>query len=628
MPTAYAEVLEASWTAVPYSDAAIALYPTSPVDGGFVGRTPTPIPASNPVADAAWDAATYVDSAGNRRWVPTPGDEDLIGRVTANPYDGLDELVESAGASAGRAAGSNIDDVIGQLGGRAGIGAGAAIGGVLAGYGEYASGGGLASAAAVGVGAGIGGAAGTVIGGAIGTVAGPVGVAIGGAIGGAIGSAIGAAIGDALIPDANRNGAQATGAPPFTGGQCDGVVYLVTYSPSSQWNSGQSTTGFVVGPVSGIQYVPLSDQSKAAIVFDKNGASSSSVTMDINAPEDGRIIGLSRLDGGADSCGDPAPGLETYDPNGDPTRTRPRRPIIDLPGVPLPRRRPRGRGRGFDPDGYRPTGEPVPGVDDDGNPIDPSLPDGYPDPAPYPDPTGDDGRDGDNGDGDGDGDGECDPCEKLDEILELLKQPFSGEMLLEPCGEGDAKSYGFEDEGLTGLHLQLKSLSRAVKDIWDAVKCGPGELALPESWAIRTSRTLPQYVVIWKVVGRGIESSWSSTIPHPRYHRASDLVSAYQHVDYVRGNFQATIQNADNTHSIVNCKNKPEATKMRKWINRLQNPEVVQRQKMKLTEGIVRENPIEEIRVEPTLIKYFATGAKTMTPDWVVAIKDRRARIF
>lgn len=61
-------------------------------------------------------------------------------------------------------------------------------------------------------------------------------------------------------------------------------------------------------------------------------------------------------------------------------------------------------------------------MDDDGDPIDPSLPDGYPDPAPYPEPTDDDGDGEGDGDGDGEGDGEeeCDPCEKLDKIYQIL----------------------------------------------------------------------------------------------------------------------------------------------------------------------------------------------------------------
>lgn len=623
MPTAYAEVLEASWTAVPYSDAAIAVYPTSPVDGGFVGRSPTPIPASNPVADAAWDAATYVDGAGNRRWVPTAAEDDLIRRVTANPYDGLDELVESSARSVGRSAGSSLDDVVGQLGGRASIGAGAAIGGAIAGYSEYASGGGLASAVAVGVGAGIGGAAGTVIGGAIGTVAGPVGVAIGGAIGGVIGSAIGAAIGDAIIPDANKNGAQAIGDPPFEGGQC-AVGYNVFFSGITTLTNGQTTNysnalaTSVQGPISAAYFYLVGNQLR---FVSQSAGGTVDNSFQFNVQSHSLSISVARQDGQIDNCGNPGGAPALYDPNTNPNRPAFRDPSIDLPGGPLPRRRPRGRGRGFDPDGYRPTGEPVPGVDDDGNPIDPSLPDGYPaDPGPYPDPTGDDGTDG--GAGDGDGDGQCDPCAKLDEILDLLKAPFSGEVILEPCEDeedGETMTYEFEDQGIAGLHYQLKSMTLALEDIWDRVKCESDEtITIPEHWPLRRGAERPQLIVVYRTKER--DGSWGNTryqfsIPWFDHRKRKTLKTSLPRT-IRKGAKQASLLLTDNSKMTLFCSTHAEGERVLKSFELLVVPRFRTRDIRFSDLNGNGKREYQRVTVHPFVAKYYPAGMRNLSPSW------------
>lgn len=619
--TAYAtarEILEAAWTAVPTTPGAIQPYPSSPATGGYVRPAP-PLPSVPPIGTPSLEAQIYVDSAGRRSWLPTPGEQELIDRVTANPYDGMDELLGRG--AVGRATGSNIDDVIGQLGGRGGLGAGGVVAGAFAAYGEYSSGGGVASAVGVGVGAGAGSVAGTVVGGLVGSALGPAGTVVGGAIGGMIGSAIGGAIGDALIPDANTNGAQYEGPPQFEGGQCV-TTYLVQLSNSG--GSPATTSAFANGPIGGTRKVgPNAFGAYSWFVtgqtdtFFRTGA----------AGENWSVSSVSRTDGGADNCGNPAGQPTLYDPNGDPTKTRPIVPPIELPPSPLPRLRPGlpNAPRLPDPDGYRPTGEPVPGTDEDGEPIAPGVPDGYPtgDPAPYPDPGPDPTPDGDDGNDGGNGEEPCDPCAKLDEILELLKPEIAGEIDLSPCPVGDNSPQDIrtvEGTGLTGISSKLDLALDGVSELWELLRCGSDTpmLLTPEWWAYRAGSERPQLLVVYAM--KNDDGSWSRTrfqFNIPWFdNRKRKVLKSILPKKIQKGRHQGTLTLSDNSKMIQFCKSQSEAERVLKTFEQL----VINRYKtgdirFADTNGNARRK-FREITVELMEARYYAQGQRQESPSW------------
>jgi len=121
--------------------------------------------------------------------------------------------------------------------------------------------------------------------------------------------------------------------PPFTGGQCSGVAYVVLRQ--NQLDTGpfgspanSSGTGPVIGP-----YVDFdgSGVGRAGIEF----ASGKVQTLDgpasqVRAPT---IISITRSDGGADTCGNPP---TQYDPGAPVTGVPGPSPVPSPPGVPWP----------------------------------------------------------------------------------------------------------------------------------------------------------------------------------------------------------------------------------------------------------------------------------------------------
>lgn len=623
--TTYAtpEVLEATWEAVSpgATGGAIEIRPyptaTSRAGGGFARPAP---PAAPPgaVGDSAWAANTYTDRMGNRQWLPTP-EEAAWHRRNGFPVPGIDDLPDhrarpprpvprNPATSVGRAAGGSLDDVMRGVGGAGGLATGGLLAGGIAGYAEYQSGGGVASAVAVGVGAGVGSAVGTVIGGVAGSALGPVGTVVGGMIGGALGSAIGGAIGDALIPDANLNGVSAEGTdPPFSGGQGVGVSYQVQselhYEQAvgyHHWRNGWIVTGWephvstsirtVLGPIRGLvaRYSPAHFRDMWHVVSGVNSDQFTNLDQDANPifdPSHRRnwqdpILTIWRTDGQPDPHGDPAPTPVPYNPNARP-RPATGTPDFRLPGVDLPRPQPRpifGNPRLRDPNPFgEPSPEPNPDPTDDPYPYPypwprpTPTPGPTPDPAPYPDPTDDPNPNPNpNPNPDDDDQENCNPCAKLDEILEKLES---------------------QEEPM---------------------------LLTPEWWAYRAGSERPQLLVVYAL--KNADGSWSRTrfqFNIPWFdNRKRRVLKSILPKKIQKGRHQGTLTLTDNSKMIQFCRNQSESERVLKAFEKL----VIPRYKT----GDIRfadtngnaKRKFREITVELMEARFYAQGQREESPSW------------
>lgn len=208
----------------------------------------------------------------------------------------------------------------------------------------------------------------------------------------------------------------------------------------------------------------------------------------------------------------------------------------------------------------------------------------------------------------------------LTEVTNLLKTNVSGDISLLECNAENPEVLLFNGQGIAGLSNQLDILADAMVKIWDKVKCpNDTELALPESWAIKTSRTVGQYVIIWRpVVSSG--SRWSSTIPHPRHTDLNNAMAAFTDITYMRGDVMVNVQNSDNTQCIMNVESESEAQRLINWINDLTSLEYADSQLPKVTKGM--KPRINKIQVRPSVVKYYSTGQTSMIPDWIFKLDD------
>ncbi|MEA5447320.1 hypothetical protein VB780_01985 [Leptolyngbya sp. CCNP1308] len=264
------------------------------------------------------------------------------------------EALASAGQGALYGGGAAAGAWIGGAGFWEGTGAG--IGGTIGGIGGALGGAALGGAA--------GGAVGTIPAPIVGTVSGAaVGGYLGGGIGGGLGAGVGSSLGgglgrliDDLIPDffggpdeyPNEFDPAAMDAgsivnygepPPFTGGQSDGVCYLVNVS-----SSGGATTVFRArGPIGGVRTVTISGGGRLEVFsrsFPNPGTGTTCQALAgagwyftgaggsvWNADKTASITSIARVDGQPDTGGDPPGGTDSVrapNPARQPADTTPR----------------------------------------------------------------------------------------------------------------------------------------------------------------------------------------------------------------------------------------------------------------------------------------------------------------
>lgn len=97
--------------------------------------------------------------------------------------------------------------------------------------------------------------------------------------------------------------------PPFAGGQCEDVVYVVTVSgPSTPPGGSGTATRNVRGPVQGMCFPPASGGNVRIGVLGSEGCITGGSGQGLTAPSvqaQWSIIGITRLDGQPDDCGSP-----------------------------------------------------------------------------------------------------------------------------------------------------------------------------------------------------------------------------------------------------------------------------------------------------------------------------------
>ena len=687
--TTYAtpEILEATWEAVSPGATGGAIeirpYPTAAprAGGGFAMPAPPPDPFDG---FDDYGGKRYLDASGNPQWMPTP-DEIARDRRAGLPIAGIDydrldgmdgsyagrpprPVAPSPARSVGRAARGTVGDAIGGVGGAVGLGVGGILDGGIAGYAEYQSGGGVASAVAVGVGAGVGSAVGTVVGGIAGSALGPVGTVVGGMIGGAIGSALGGAIGDALIPDANLNGVSAEGTdPPFSGGQGVGVSYQVLMSISYEQANGYldwrgnwiiidwvpavaQSVRTITGPIFGTQAIYLSAYQKIIwhVVFGVNNLADFALPLDGNIPNERRNWGqpeltIWRTDGQPDTHGDPPPTPVPYNPA---ARDRPATgtPDFRLPGVDLPRPRPRpifGNPRLRDPN---PVGEPSPEPNPD--PTDDPYPYPYPwprptptpgptpDPAPYPDPT-DDPNPNPNPDDDDDDQENCDPCAKLDQVLELLQPAIAGQIDLSPCPvEGEEAlenviAVADGAAGIAGLSAKLDLALAGVEDLWELLRCQDEDqraFPIPDSWELKKELNCPQLVVTVKKPADKSTYRRSFAIPHPKAQVCTEEGAKRVFTSrrtFTKGSHLTQLVLKDNSKIRLYVADRATGQSLMDWIV----GQCLDSSYQDTPPGIYRhgENSGREVAgetVEFYTVTYYSKGRESNLPDWMFTIPE------
>jgi hypothetical protein len=216
---------------------------------------------------------------------------------------------------------------------------------------------------------------------------------------------------------------------------------------------------------------------------------------------------------------------------------------------------------------------------------------------------------------------DCPPCNCCEDSK--AEDVFGGELNLPDCGdEFDVEKvieYS-EDTGLKGIAIKIDLLQRGLEAIWDKLRCETEcELAMPESYAIRTSVQVPQVVVVIKKTGDKSSTRWNFSIPHFKFKTEKSAESTpLNNLKWVRGNTMLTVQLPDNSHIILNVKDEGEAERLWGVLQKCLDPLIAANAYPKITKGIKRT--IQEVEVTPTLLKYYSTGEKTMVPDWVVAV--------
>lgn len=634
----YVDGLQGTWVAepIPVSNAPIAPYSTAPT-GGFAYQAPVnwqpAVGSPTRVLAPDLDSMTYTTPTGARAWRATDAENALVDAVTRDPYSGLDELVEAGGRSVG-SKGVQALPYVGDI-----------VGGVVDGAIVYGETGSAAQGIGAGVGSTAGGIAGSAVGGAIGAVGGPVGVLAGGIIGGAVGSAIGGALGQALgnlidgPPSHNKNGAEIPGDYPYANENNDGQLFQIYWQ--YKYEGGNWTDGSWVGVADVYPYRSGGGDSTGC----PNGSSFRFYDMGRwgLASGCGAQIRNVRMAPWPTVTGKPVTPVVLPEPSA-PTAPLPRVPTI--PGIPLPSPRfpnlpefpgfptpkPTPTTRPTDQPTGKPTGQPRPTPFNYPQPVTgtPQFPDfgqpgnqptSKPHPEPNPNPitrppnpieppteTPDD----------------CDPCSKIDDIKQKLEETFSLQWSLPNCeSESDLelqRTGKKEGSGLTGISQKIDALYQVLKILHDNTRCSnASDLALPESWAIKTARTTGQYVITWKPTD-GSRSRWSSTIPHPKFVERSIAYSQIDNITFNRGDVMLNIQNRDNSQCIFNVASRGEADRVSNWALNLLSDSYAESANIKVTEGLRPRIAPREVQIAN--IKYFPSGQNNLIPAWIIRFDE------
>jgi hypothetical protein len=627
---------------------------------GYATPAPRPVsvsvggstPAISHIDEIA--SQTYVSASGTKHWLPTASESALIDTVTKNPYSGLDELVEAGGHTVSR--GSKAFHALPY--------AGDVVGGVIEGAIVYSSTGSVLHGASAGVGATIGGIAGSAIGGAIGSFGGPVGTAAGAIVGGVIGGELGSWAGQAFanwldpLPDENLNGVEVEGYTtfdPLGGGDFSAMGGMTIRYYSTRYNKTMTRMGQAYSTDNVYNTNPDYPDYMVGVVnsftFCDGFISTSNDFFEVGPY--GRTFTVISTGGclGQENPFDPTkyPTREPYktkdnpntrDPVEEPNPLpQPKIPTIKLPSLPkIPNPIP---GPTIDPDNKDypkpnpdPTEEPDPIIIPVIPPF-PDLPDGddkdkdpdYPHPDPYPDPS--DKTDPIDEPPIDEDDEECNPCQKLDEIINLINSkldiPVSTNWEYLECGEDYPinRTGSNAGVGINGLALKLDALYQGLRVIHDNTRCdSSAEVVIPDSWEIKKELNTPQLKIVTKIPGDTTSYRRSFCVPHPRI-TTEDAIRAIfpSRIRYIRGKHLTMLTLKDNSDVRLFVESKTEGHRMMNIIiDSLLDPSYID-EEIRDSENANRKNG-EIIEVELYTVHYYSKGKKGDIPDWIYKIPE------
>ena len=625
-----AEIIDSDYGFRPIADSRpqnseIVPYRQSTIDGGFVSNAP--VQSYTPQGSATTnlsnglggtnetlETATRVSSTGTREWLPTRAEEELVDAVTRNPYSGLDELADAGGHTARGIGGRGLGKAT-----HAAPYVGDIIGGTIEGAIVYGQTGSIAHGLGAGIGATVGGIAGSSLGGIAGSVGGPVG-AVGGSIaGGVVGGAIGSAVGQGIanfffpLPPTNPNEVTETTYGNFDakaggdfsalgGARISGmretnykICSKYSYSHGSNWSSGKYLYDWY-------QF------------FDCDGNPDNLYSFwYYKTPKVDSVGGCIGESNPFDP--DRYPSEEPYDPTKDPNAPKLRDPDpITLPG---PTTRPKDK----------PTSKPFTDPDIPDLPNFPNIP-GIPG---FDNPVGDDDKDKPSGDKENptsdptDTDDSCNPCEKLDYIIDLLEPEFTSGFEVLDCESEEVTVINPPEtaKGLLGLYNKIYDVFAYSGLIFEKVKC-PVEptLAVPDSWELKKELNTPQLVIVCKKPEDKTSYRRSFSIPHPSLTTEDEAKALFTYrMQYTRGKHLSMLNLRDNSSIRLYTLDKSEGHRIMNFIIDNLLDLSYKDEDIRDSENANRVNG-ESVVVEFYTISYYSKGKKGDLPDWIYTIPE------
>ena len=220
---------------------------------------------------------------------------------------------------------------------------------------------------------------------------------------------------------------------------------------------------------------------------------------------------------------------------------------------------------------------------------------------------------------------ECDPCQLIKEFMAKWEQEFAhNHQIYDYLEDCDAQTLedrelfdsGQPAEGLIGLGNQNVVIFKAIKKVWDAVKCGGDVYAsLPDSASFRVPSIVPQLTLQFKEANSSKGSRWHITIP--RFNEA--YKDALQPFTYQKGNYRCGLELTDNSKIIVNAITEAEGRRV------IAHCLQFVRAEFQTSLDLIRVNKIpsrdfRQVQVVSCYAKYFA-GRLDEPPQWVRKIR-------
>lgn len=226
---------------------------------------------------------------------------------------------------------------------------------------------------------------------------------------------------------------------------------------------------------------------------------------------------------------------------------------------------------------------------------------------------------------------------KVDEIEQSVNQTLEGEIEVGSCeipkdisNQTDelvytpdpAKKITYSDKGLRAINLALSGVQTKLTSLHQEF-CQQ-ELpiaAIPEWWQLRPESHRPQLIVQFGEVradGSIGKAMYPLTIPH-----FSGSKESAKKIDFKwrKGSVEGILTLKDNSKLIVNAVSKEEAAKIIGLASRYINTAQLANSFSKIGER--KGQPFKQITVAPKVARYFADGAKSTNPTWVVRLDKK-----